>query len=366
MCKPNNSDMASLKNIALFTALLLAVTLPAQNVGINYDGSAPTLMLDVKTQTAVDGIKINNMAANGDPIFGYELNNARIITMGVDDSDADKFKIGTTALTTNTRLTLMTNGRLGLNTTTPGNLFHMTRGTTAIGANSMALFDNTDVNGVALSGYNAGVTNAYNAIEGVHWYSGTANTPAGLFGLHIYQSAAVNSPGIGVYAQSNEWQGIGSYGARFNSGGANTGWGGVFVNDLGYTGFFGLFSDASLKQDIQPMSEALAMINQLNPVTFKYKTNQYPNAGLSEDLQYGFIAQEVQQVIPEAVKVKSFPVNGASELTGKSQLNLQLEDRFALDITKMVPILVKAVQEQAEQIEDLQTQIEALQLLLQE
>ena len=361
-----HSPMKNLRITSSIFLFAISFALSAQNVGINYDGSAPNMMLDVKTINAVDGIKINNMAGNGDPILGYELNNLRRITMGVDDSDADKFKIGTTALTTNTRLTLMTTGRFGINTTAPAHLWHMTRGTTNIGASTMALFENNGGTGVALSANATSGANGFNALEGITWYGGTVNTPSGVFGLHIYQNAAVNSPGIGTFGQSNEWQGFGVYGARFNSGGANTGWGGVFISDLGYTGFFGIFSDANLKEDVAVLSNAMFLIKQLNPVTFNYKTDLYPNAGFSEDKQYGFIAQEVAQVIPEAVKVKSLPLNGAAERSPNEALDLQFEDFHALDMTKMIPIMVKALQEQEETISDLQSQIDALTTLIEE
>ena len=39
--------------------------------------------------------------------------------MGVDDGDGDKFKIGTTAIGTNTRLTIDSAGLVGIGTDTP-------------------------------------------------------------------------------------------------------------------------------------------------------------------------------------------------------------------------------------------------------
>ena len=56
------------------------------------------------------------------------------------------------------------------------------------------------------------------------------------------------------------------------------------------------------------------------------------------------MAQEVHEIIPEAV---SRPEDETKEL-------------WALDYNKLVPVLVKAVQEQHQEIESLKTRIQAL------
>ena len=58
----------------------------------------------------------------------------------------------------------------------------------------------------------------------------------------------------------------------------------------------------------------------------------------------GLIAQELNKVIPEAVSV---PSDEASEL-------------WAINYTKLIPVLINAIQEQQDQIEDLKTQISRL------
>ncbi|MEK9147801.1 MAG: tail fiber domain-containing protein, partial [Patescibacteria group bacterium] len=46
----------------------------------------------------------------------------KTFTMGVDDGDGDKFKIGTTAIDTNTRLTIDSSGNIGIGTTAPDSI----------------------------------------------------------------------------------------------------------------------------------------------------------------------------------------------------------------------------------------------------
>ena len=56
------------------------------------------------------GLLINNTATDGDPFLAFALSGTQVFTMGVDDGDGDKFKIGTTAIGTNTRLTIDSSG----------------------------------------------------------------------------------------------------------------------------------------------------------------------------------------------------------------------------------------------------------------
>jgi hypothetical protein len=307
-------------------------------------------MLDVETDTATDGIEINNTAVNGDPILQYQLNGTSLITMGIDDSDADKFKIGTTSLTTNTRLTLETDGDIGIRTTTPAHMLQMTNGGITVGATSMASFDNLSISGVALAGENSTASNGYNAIEGITTYNGTGFIPAGVFGLALY-NGPVSSPTIGVRGATNEWQGTGVRGSRFNSGGPNTGWGGQFYDDLGYTGFFGLISDRRTKKNIEEITDAINIIKLLNPVTYNFDLDKYPNMGLNEGMEYGFIAQEVREILPELTRVKGFDINATLEIKPHQQIENKTETFIALDYTRIIPILTKGMQEQQKIIE---------------
>lgn len=85
-------------------------------------------------------------------------------------------------------------------------------------------------------------------------------------------------------------------------------------------------SDLRLKKNIQPIENGLATLLQLRPVSFDMKISlgdtQYPIH------KSGFIAQEVQQVLPGLV----------SPLPGPDAL-------LTLNTTDMIPVLVKAVQE---------------------
>ena len=81
-----------MKKLTLSLTLLSAISISfSQNVGINTDGSAPGMMLDVKPSAGNNGIRINNTA--DDAIINFQNNGTNEWTLGFDDSDADQFKI---------------------------------------------------------------------------------------------------------------------------------------------------------------------------------------------------------------------------------------------------------------------------------
>lgn len=70
---------------------------------------------------------------NASPIQKFQENGVTKFTVGVDGSDSDKFKIGTSAVDTNTRLTIDSSGNIGIGTTTPQGAFVVTNGNVGIG-----------------------------------------------------------------------------------------------------------------------------------------------------------------------------------------------------------------------------------------
>ena len=97
-------------------------------------------------------------------------------------------------------------------------------------------------------------------------------------------------------------------------------------------------SDRRLKTDIVELESNLANIMNLEPVRFDWLVK---NRG--EDI--GLIAQDVQKVIPEVVK--------EVEPVGETAKFLDDDTMLTVDYAKLVPVLIGAIQELKEEIEDL-------------
>ena len=92
---------------------------------------------------------------------------------------------------------------------------------------------------------------------------------------------------------------------------------------------------------------ALSKVNKLKPISYNYKV------GWNEDTEgktkYGFGAQTTQEV--DELLIETFS-NEDVELNGEKIDNpLRVNEKF------IIPLLVKAIQEQQEQIEDLKSRI---------
>lgn len=100
-------------------------------------------------------------------------------------------------------------------------------------------------------------------------------------------------------------------------------------------------SDYRLKENIQPMQGALAVVQQLNPVTYTWKAD-------GSDGQ-GFIAHELQAVVPDCVTGEKDAVDAEGNPVYQG-----------IDTSFLVATLTKAIQEQQAQIETLTAKVAAL------
>jgi hypothetical protein len=60
-------------------------------------------------------------------------------------------------------------------------------------------------------------------------------------------------------------------------------------------------SDGRLKTNVVPVTDALGIVNQLNPVFYDWDRSHSKASGFEDKHQVGFIAQEVEKVLPEVV-----------------------------------------------------------------
>lgn len=93
------------------------------------------------------------------------------------------------------------------------------------------------------------------------------------------------------------------------------------------------FSDRRMKQNVVDLCDSLTKVNALHPVQFNWKS-QDPSH------QFGFIAQEVREVIPDIVS------------TPKTE-----EDMLGVNYLSMIPFLTKAIQELSAKVAALEAKL---------
>ena len=96
------------------------------------------------------------------------------------------------------------------------------------------------------------------------------------------------------------------------------------------TAALGLFSDEDTKHTIESIDDALTTLRQLKPVTFYYKEGYSP---YPDRKHHGFIAQEFQNVLPDATYVDKgtdkLCIDTADVIGLLVRANQQLEARIA-------------------------------------
>jgi hypothetical protein len=100
-------------------------------------------------------------------------------------------------------------------------------------------------------------------------------------------------------------------------------------------------SDKRYKKNIKTISDALSQIKQLRGVSYNWNQEAYPTKNFNATPQLGFIAQEVETVVPEAV----------------------IKDKdgyYAMNYTAIIPVLNEGIKEQQTEIDSLKQELDDL------
>ena len=161
-------------------------------------------------------------------------------------------------------------------------------------------------------------------------------------GANINANGAFRN-GVSGSGDSSAWQrsSTGNYLAFFygalNSNPSTVG----SINTNGTNTTYSTSSDYRLKEDIQPMTGALAKVAALKPVTYKWKS--------TGEASEGFIAHELAEVVPDAVTGEKDAVSEDGSIKPQG-----------IDTSFLVATLTAAIQEQQALIQSLTQRIAAL------
>jgi len=106
-------------------------------------------------------------------------------------------------------------------------------------------------------------------------------------------------------------------------------------------------SDARFKKEIQPLGTTLPLIKALNPVS--YKRINDTDSGRYEN---GLIAQELENTLNKL----GMPTNGIISKDDKGYYSVRYND--------FIPVLIKAVQEQQTEIDELKQQVKEMKQIM--
>jgi hypothetical protein len=106
------------------------------------------------------------------------------------------------------------------------------------------------------------------------------------------------------------------------------------------------YSDERLKENIEIIPDALNKVMSLRGVT--YTPNSVAESyGYAKEKMVGVIAQEVELVLPEAVKAAPFDIE---QLEDGTEVSKSGENYKTVQYEKLVPLLIEAIKQLNEQV----------------
>jgi hypothetical protein len=179
----------------------------------------------------------------------------------------------------------------------------------------------------------------------------TVNGPLLTYDLTTTNKVIIGAPIVTVAKVELRWDKSFGHGiAMINNNDAGGGFTQQFLNSTGVqvgsisqTGSataFNTTSDSRLKEAVEDLPEPLAVVQALRPVAFRWRADGSPG--------HGFLAGEVQQVVPGVITGEADAVDEAGNV-----LPMQIDN------SKLVPWLVGAVKELTAQVAALSTRLEA-------
>lgn len=113
-------------------------------------------------------------------------------------------------------------------------------------------------------------------------------------------------------------------------------------------------SDRKFKTDIETIDNPLEIINKLNARSYYFDTVKYQNTfDFEKDLQYGFIAQEIEQVLPDLVSTINFP----EKLDAQGKRVADAMTYKSVEYMEIIPITVGAIQDLSDENDSLRREV---------
>jgi hypothetical protein len=302
--------------------------------------------------------------------------------IGTTDNKALKFRTNNSV-----RMTLSSTGRLGIGVGNPLYRLDVAGGTGAsdtipvINAlvKKTAFFDIVGIRSTSApaAGYGIGMEGNGNyigmkgqgaigmvGVGGTIGVSGNVNNLGGSFniagvqGLTVGGNIAIGVYGSGFGSTVADW---GIYGEQPDT--ASNDNAVVGIGDVLAWRYFTV-SDRKLKNNIQPVTNALDKIRNIHAFTYTFNHAQYTGKKLPWGTHIGFMADEIEQAFPELVKNTLLPAGVTHGERGKLDVNT-IENVKVVNYLGMIPVIVEAINEQRAIVEQKEIEITQLRSQLQ-
>ena len=224
-----------------------------------------------------------------------------------------------------------------------------TSATNGLDNTGIQVISNTSSGGISNTGINinvSGTSNNAQALKGT--VNNTSASAINTYGLLLNTSAS-NGNVYGIFSAA-PITAVQNPGSPPNPNGSYAGY---FAGDVVRTGTDNFTSDFNLKQNIDTITNALGIIKKLKPKTFEYKQSSFPSMNLPSGKQYGFIAQDVQTILPELVNNNVHP----AKLDSAGNILVPSVNFLSLEYQQLIGIMVKAMQQQQSKIDSLTTKL---------
>jgi len=179
--------------------------------------------------------------------------------------------------------------------------------------------------------------------------TGTSIGVMGEAGLTVASTVYPSNIMIGVYGNSAELNeaGITGYAGYFD--------GDVFLNGINTGVGYATISDRQFKKDIVTIKDAEIILKKLRPTTYFFDEANAHGMNFSEKKQYGLIAQEVEEVLPDIVVSQTKP----AMVDREGKIITEELSYKAVNYDAMIPILIKGHQEQSSEIDRLLSEVKS-------
>lgn len=113
-------------------------------------------------------------------------------------------------------------------------------------------------------------------------------------------------------------------------------------------------SDRKFKTEIETIDNPLDIINKLNARSYYFDTVKFQNSfDFEKDLQYGFIAQEIEQVLPDLVSTIEYP----EKLDAQGNRIADPMTYKSVEYLEIIPITVGAIQDLSDENDSLRREV---------